>query len=232
MLNLSGITSLNVFFLWTTIVATGLFLYTFVSLKHKNKKIKEIKNQEEKRWRELESKAQKDYQEVLETANKKAQDIILQANHIRDESTADFQKAVDAMLSNQKEVLELTSLSIARKYEEEINRINKENIQTLQNIYKDIETSTKSDFTKYKEFIQQQTFDAEKIAKERIEEEYKKLENEINLRKEKELKKLNDDIYTILLNISKEVVGKSMNFSDHQDLIIDALERAKKEGIT
>ena len=136
------------------------------------------------------------------------------------------------MLSNQKEVLELTSLSIARKYEEEINKINKDNIQTLQNIYKDIETSTKSDFTKYKEFIQQQTFDAEKIAKERIEEEYKKLENEINLRKEKELKKLNDDIYTILLNISKEVVGKSMNFSDHQDLIIDALERAKKEGIT
>ena len=59
----------------------------------------------------------------------------------------------------------------------------------------------------------------------------KELENEIRQRKEKELQKLNDNIYKILSNISKEVIGKSLNLSDHEDLIIASLEKAKKERL-
>ena len=45
------------------------------------------------------------------------------------------------------------------------------------------------------------------------------------------INKVNDDIHKILLNISKTVLGKSLDAKDHEDLIIEALDKAKKENI-
>lgn len=231
MVNLSDITTVNIFFAWLSIVSATLFIWATFSLKRTHQKIRDIKEQEEKKWKDLEDKAQKDYQQLLETANKKAQDIILRATQISHESTINLQNSVDRMVQSQNEALKEISLDFSNKHEEQANEINKESIKLLTNIYKDIEISAKSDFAKYKEAIQKQTFEAEAIASERIKQEYAKLEIEIRELKEKKLQELNSNIDKMILNISKEVIGRSLNISDHEDLIIKALEQAKKDQI-
>lgn len=201
-----------------------------LSSRSNQKKIKEIKENEEKRWQELESKAQLDYQDIIESANQKAKNIILDANQIKEETSTNFQTSVSTLFENQKDILENTSLALTKKYEEQINQINKNNIQILTNIYKDIELNANSNFEKYKEVIQKQTFDAEKIAHDRIKDQYQKIENEIEEHKKQMLQKIDDDIYKILLNISKLVIGGSLDLSKHEDLIIKSLEEAKKEN--
>lgn len=231
MINLSDITPVNIFFVWLSIVSTTLFLWATLSLKRTNQKIRDIKEQEEKKWQELENLAQKDYQEIIETANKKAQEIILRATQINHESTINLQNSVDRIVQNQNEALKEISLAFSSKHEEEVNEINKESIKLLTNVYKDIETSAKSDFAKYKEAVQKQTFEAETIAEERIKQEYEKLEIEIRELKEKRLQELNSNIDNMIQNISKDIIGKSLSLSDHEDLIIKALDQAKKDGI-
>ena len=98
-------------------------------------------------------------------------------------------------------------------------------------MYKGIEDYANSSFEEYKKVVERQTFESEKIAQEKIKAKYDELDRELQIEKDEMLKKLNDDIYKILFNISKMVIGKSLDFSDHEELIIKALNEAKKEGV-
>lgn len=231
MINLSDFTPLNVLLAWASVFSVILFISSFIALKRTNKKLHRIKSEEENRWQELETKAQEDYLEILETANKKAQEIILQASQIRRDTSVNFQNSVDELLRAQKEVLENTSDSVSNQYREQIEKLNEDNTKLLANIYKDIETSAKADFAEYKELIQKQTFDAQNLASERMKAEYEKLEIELTAIRAKKLEELNENIYKIVQNVSKDIIGKALDLSDQEDLVVAALDQAKKEGL-
>jgi F0F1-type ATP synthase membrane subunit b/b' len=229
MLNLP-ITPITIFLLWASIIGFSLFIYAAYRLKELNNKIDDVKKEEKDRWRDLEIQAQKDYQKIIESANKKAQEIILQATQISHEGTTRFQNSVNEMLESQKKVLSSTSTSLAKKHEDEIIGLNDQILNLLTNIYKDIEVAAVKDLETYKQLLIQQTFDAESLAQKRIADEYAKLEKEIQEKREQKLKELDDNIYKVLTNVSKEIIGKSIDTSSQQELIIKSLEKAKKEG--
>jgi len=52
-----------------------------------------------------------------------------------------------------------------------------------------------------------------------------------NDEKNEMLKKAEEEIYKILETVSKLTLGKSIPLADHEQLIIEALEKAKKDGI-
>lgn len=231
MINLSSLSSLDIFLIWLSLISISLFTYSLFSLKKAKKDSKRILTQEEKRWHELEDKAQKDYQEILGTANSKAKEIISQATEINNQTANNFDESFNLILENQKKALESSSNSLSEKHLEEIDQLNKQSILILTNVYKDIENSAKADLAQYKEMVNKQTFEAERIAQDRIKEEYIKLENEMKLMREKRMQELDENIYKILSMISKEVIGKALNFNDHEELVIKTLDEAKKEGV-
>ena len=193
--------------------------------------MKHSKALEEKRWRELETKAQKDYQEILETANKKAEEIIQNATKISFDISTSLRQTVDQALSQHKDSLDSTSLVLTNKYAGELEEINKHNLELLTNVYKDIEIDAKSKFEEYQKMLEQQTFEAEKQAKARIQDEYVKLEGDIAKIKEERMAELNGKVNNLIESISKEVIGNSLSSSDQEALITKALEKAKKEGV-
>ena len=231
MINLSTLTPLNIFLIWLCIFSLSLFLLSILYGRRNQKKIDEIKDTEEKKWEDLELKAQRDYQEIIESANKMAQEIILQATEIKQDSTNNLQDSVDMMLDDQKKILEEASLALSKKFEEQIKEVNINNIELLKNIYKGIESDVQSDYSEYKDLIKKQTFEADNAAKEKIKEEYTRLDAEVKDYREKMIEKVNQEIYKILLNISKVVLGKSLDLTAHEDLVIDALNKARKENI-
>ena len=65
---------------------------------------------------------------------------------------------------------------------------------------------------------------------EKINEEYQKLEAEVKKEKEKKFKELDNNIYKVVQDVSKKVIGRAISVSEQEDLVIDALNNAKKEG--
>lgn len=230
MYTLPVFSSLDIFLIWAAILGFSLFLYCGYKLRETNYKLNSVKNEEKNRWKDLELQAQKDYQKIIETANDKAQDIIFQAAQIQHESTTKFDNFVAQMLENQKTALNTTSSTLSKKHDEEISGLNNQILNLLTNVYKDIELSAKSDLEQYKKLLHQQTFDAERIAQKRIQEEYAKLEKEIQQRKEERFKELDDNIYKVLSKVSKDIIGKSIDTYNQQDLILKSLDQAKKDG--
>ena len=230
MINLPEITSVNIFLIWLSIFFFVLFLYSYLKLRKNDEKNEKNNNQQEKKWLELENKAQKDYQEVLEAANKRAQEIILQATDIKRETDNKFNSAFETLLTSQKMSLEKSTTTLSSRHLEEIAKLNNDSIALITKIYKDYEVTTKADLDKYKTAISQQTFEAEKLAAQRIKDEYIKLEKDIAERRAQKLAQLDTNIYKLLTIVSKDIIGKSLDFSEHEELVIQSLEKAKKEG--
>lgn len=230
MQNLPKFTAFDLILIWISIVSITWFIYSFFELRRLHKKMKHSKLTEEKRWREIEAKAQKDYQEILETANKKAEEIIQNSTRISFDISSSLRQTIDKALLDHKSSLDTTSLTLTNKYAGELEEINKHNLELLTNVYKDIEIDAKAKFESYQKVLQEQTFEAERQAKVRIEEEYVSLEKELAVARERKIAELNDKVESLVKAISKDVVGKSLDPTTVSSLIIDSLEKAKKEG--
>lgn len=231
MQNLPKFTALDILLLWLSVVSVSWFVYSFFELRKLHKKIKHSKLTEEKKWREIEMKAQKDYEEILETANRKAEEIIRNSTKISFDVSTSLKQAVGKALLDHKSALDTTSLTLTNKYAGELEEINKHNLELLTNVYKDIEIDAKSKFESYQKILQDQTFEAQKQAKARIEGEYAKLEKELAQVRELKITELDDKVDNLVKSISKDVVGKSLDSSTQTTLIIESLEKAKKEGV-
>ena len=70
----------------------------------------------------------------------------------------------------------------------------------------------------------------ERLTDQGLEEWRRTLKEEIEKKKEIGLKRVEESIYRILFFVSKEVLGKSINLEDHQDLVVRALDDAKRQG--
>ncbi len=231
MISFAYLTSLNVFLIWLSVVSLILFSYCWLKLRNVNKKLGDDKKDEDKKWQELEAKAQRDYEELIHAANKKAEEIISKATKLNEETKITLENSASQMLENQKNELQNRSNEISKQHEEEIKELNNNIVLLLTNIYKDIESSTRTDLEKYKEAMRKQTFEAEQLAQTRMKEEYEKLEKEIEEKKKQKLQDLENNIYKIITIISKDIIGKSLDLSSHQEIIIKSLDDAKKEGI-
>jgi SHS2 domain-containing protein len=231
MLNLPALSVSDVFLIWLSLLSLTLFVLATHSLKRLNKKLSETKQEESTRWQDLELKAQKEYQEIIENANKKAGEIMLSATQLKHETSVNLQVTADDMLAQQAQALKQITIAVAKKHEEQLKALNDDNIKVLSNIYKELQQSAKNDFANYKKIVQDQTFQAEKIAQDRINSEYLVFEKELNEIKKQRLTDLNEKIYRVIQKVSKDVLGKSLTITDQENLILKSLDNAKKENL-
>lgn len=183
--------------------------------------------QEEK---ELARKAQTDYQQVIEEANQRARDIISQAAKINDDTRGAVTQALTVMSESEKQQVQAKSAEFLKQYKNELEKVNEENVQVFQGLSEKMSTEINAHFDELKKLLAAQTVDSKKNAEEKIKAEYEELEKQLKKYREEQFQKIDQNIYDLLLRISKVAFGYGLNFQEHQGLIIEALERAKTEG--
>lgn len=226
----SYLTAFNVFLIWLSFASVCMLAYTFIKLNKANKKLDKLNTEQQTRWHELDMQAQKSYQEIIESANKRAAEITNKATEINNESSAKLQQTIDSLLSTQKQILESTSATVLKTHQDQMNAVSKHILDISGNTYKDIEVSSKHEIQAFLEIMKKQTFDVEANAQLKIKEEYEKLEKDLALKREEKMKMLEINIYKILTNVSKDIIGRSLDMSAQQELILRSLTQAKKEG--
>ncbi len=70
-----------------------------------------------------------------------------------------------------------------------------------------------------------------KSAEETLARIIKEAQKEIENYKREKMEEIDQKIYKILIEISRNVIGKAIDFSTHEELIIQALNQAKKDGL-
>lgn len=96
--------------------------------------------------------------------------------------------------------------------------------RVLQNVSKSIESSALKEVEDFKGAMQLETVRTQRAVAE-------KLETEIAEIKRQKLARLDEQVAAVLENVSREVLGKALHVSEHRDLVMKALEEAKKQHV-
>lgn len=167
---------------------------------------------------------------ILEEAREKAIKIVDSANLFEDSTKKIFDQELKRTTGAQIKTLEKLSYDFLNAFQKELIELKENNIKMMGNVSKDIENSVIAELKDYREILKKETYDSQKIVEGKIEEAYKAAEKEIGDYKTAQQKIVEAQIYDIIQNVSKIVLGKTLSLQEHEQLVIDALENAKKEG--
>lgn len=168
---------------------------------------------------------------IIDNAKNKALDIVAKANMSSNVASENFNEQAAKTASRQIKQLEKTTEEFTKLYEKVLHDLKFKNIEILQNVSEDIQTSALKEINSFRDSVERLTVSSEALVKKKIDSDYETAKKEIESYKENELKKIDNGIYALLEKISMLALGKALNLSDQEDLIIKSLEKAKKEGV-
>jgi len=175
---------------------------------------------EKARQEELLKKAKAESDLIIQSARQKAQETINEAGIYSAKTKEIFEievkKASDTLINNFQEVLESAKTQTASAYGD---------------ISKDVRVEIVKQIETLRLALQQEIVRSQAEAKNVIAEQYKKIEAETKAYKEEKLKRVDDEILALLKEVSSKAIGKVLNFQDHEDILIEALDNAKRQNL-
>jgi hypothetical protein len=169
--------------------------------------------------------------QIIDQANKEATAILSHTKEYQEHSESSLKDALTSVENLQKEAFQKASQELQTAYSSSLTEAKNEGIKLLGSLTKDIESDAVAEFKDFTAALEKETINAEKIAKQKIDEEYLDLKKELEAYKEERMQKLNEDIYKILYKVSELILSQGISFDRHKQLVIEALEEAKKEQI-
>ncbi|MBI2031788.1 MAG: hypothetical protein HYT08_04215 [Candidatus Levybacteria bacterium] len=169
---------------------------------------------------------------IINEAVQKAQEIIAGSNIVNTQSKKALDEAFETLLKHQTGYFEKASQDFLQVYKNELEALKQKNIEILKNTSKSIEEDTVKEVQDFDNVLEQETVASQKIIQEKIEKDYSKVQKEVEQYKNEMLGKVDAQISKLIQDVSKKVIGKSLSLQEHEQLIIDALEEAKKNGLT
>ncbi len=172
------------------------------------------------------------YQDQLENEKQKVQMVISQfsqqlseeSEKIKEQSRVFNQKLEEEMLQltkfllqNKKKIFQETKNKISelsQAAKKELSKIQELNLRTSNELSKDFANKLGEIYRSINEIINKKVI---------------KVEEEIKNYKKEKLKEIDGDIYKMLGEVAKKTIGKTIDLSDHEKLVMEALEKAKKE---
>src|ERR1700722_18685312 len=220
----------------TTLAVLLFFLtraYTHaVQQLHQTEKINtQLQNQLSEKPLKLLEQAHELMQEIIDHANRKAAEILESSKTYEDNSSKVLKDKLDELEKQQAMVFAKASDDMKIAYQNLMTQIQEQDINTLKNMTKDIETDVVADFKEFRDALEKETINSEKVVKEKIDEEYLVLEKDLSEYKQKKYQKIDDDIYKILYRVSEMVLNEGISYDKQKALVLDALETAKKEQV-
>ena len=169
--------------------------------------------------------------EIIDMANRQASEILASSKTYESDSNQALKERLAELEKQQAEVFTKASEDMKLAYQDMMTQIQEEDINILKTITKDVEDDVRADFKEFRDVLEKETINSEKIAKEKIDEEYLTMEKDLEEYKKQKYQKIDEDIYKILYRVSEMVLSQGISYDKHKELVIQALETAKKEQV-
>lgn len=213
------------------VIVVIAYAKTLHKLHHAQKHRDNVDEYMEKKAMHVVANARGNAFKIIEQANQKATEIIGKAKTFREASKDAFSAEVEGVTKAQEDALQKTSQELLAVYQKMLEELKQKNIGIFKNISKNIEDNASLVVNDLRDILQKETLSAQKILEEKVEKEYEKVRGEIARYRDDRIKQIDQRIYEILQSVSKKVIGKTLRFDDHERLVTEALEQAKKEHV-
>ena len=216
---LSGVLIIVIQYLFNTLKKNNLYQKDIESTK------KDIVNHSQ----HMLDKAREKAQEIINVANTKAYEIISQTKILEARTIKSSDEIASQLLTAQRQELEKARDQLFEEYKRMLEDLYKENVNLFKNISKDIQEKAGSEIKDFRDILEKETLESQKIVGEKIESQYEEVQKGIEDYRNAELSKLRENIYKITRNAIELAIGKSLDREMHEELVTDALKETIKK---
>jgi hypothetical protein len=150
---------------------------------------------------------------ILEDATRQASSILASTKYVSDSFKEIIDKALQKMITDVQQEAAVSSNDIIAKHKNSLNALSGKSLDNFQNITKQFELDIQRQMHEYSVTL------------------LPNLQREIAAYRQQKIKESDKTVNMIVAQVSQKVLNKSISLEDHQNLIIESLEKSLKEGV-
>jgi exonuclease VII large subunit len=158
--------------------------------------------------------------EIIAESEQKAEQIINQADFFsgisQDEISKQLQKASQEQIQAYSRLMQELRGEIGKMFE---------------TVSADIQNNTLDQVEKFRKDVSAKTLETENMLGGEMKQEYQKVSLAIESYKENMMKKIDETTYSIVKQVTESVLHRGSSAADHEHLVIQALEEAKRQHV-
>ncbi|OGZ47304.1 MAG: hypothetical protein A3J55_00110 [Candidatus Ryanbacteria bacterium RIFCSPHIGHO2_02_FULL_45_17b] len=176
------------------------------------------------------SNAHEEAVDIIRVATAKAREMLQSAARVKEGVSSSLATELTAIAEQHKQYLQDASLKYVETYEHMAERAQEEYLTTLHEASQAMAGDAKHTLDMFEIFLKEQTIGYKQQMEKKIDDLRNKVNEQVNEYKKEKLKRVDKAINEIVILVAKIVIGRSLNIQEHNELVLRALDEAKKEG--
>lgn len=204
-------------FVVTTYLADFLIFiaafYYLTKLHQREKRVERKENAIDENYHHVVDDALSKERQILTDATKEATEIISGAQALTDSSRDSINHAVKVIVSDIQKEGSAIAQAFSTEYSTSLKKLTSDSLTEFQTVMTTLQTDLKQQIHDFHDSL------------------LPEVERELEKYKQARISQIDKTVMSITQKASQDIFNKAIPLSDHQQLVIDALEKAKKEGV-
>jgi vacuolar-type H+-ATPase subunit E/Vma4 len=188
-------------------------VYFFLRIRSKEKELQQKEGKIDSEYHEIVNTALARERKILDDATNEADKIISEAKYFNRGSTEEVNKALQMMVVDVQREATTAASNFLSDYQASLNQVSVKSLGGFENVVKELESDLRSQVKNFNEAL------------------LPGLEKELAEYKRIRMEQVDKSVRRIVQISAQEILNKAISLDDHEELVIAALERAKKEGV-
>ncbi len=168
---------------------------------------------------------------IVKNAEVKAQNLLDSSTIFNKELRREMESSIEHISKKHLTTLNEVAESILNIYKNELNDQKVQSLSVVKNAANETKEQLIRDLEDFRNLLREETAKSRKQVREKIEKSYEEIRKELESYRTDQMKKIDENIYTIVANASREILTESLDIERHKKLVFASLEEAKKQGI-
>lgn len=180
----------------------------------------------------------KDYKVMLESIQVEHAKMLEEARAALKDIESAKQTMQEDMITQTKQILDNThkdleadSAKFDTEYRELLETTKKEYMEKAEATLSALEKIPEQEMTEFKDILKKETLSAQQLLSTRVSDLFSQAEQEVADYKQQRMREIEAEISQVTGSVVEEVIGRKLTSSDQEKLIMDALARAKADGV-
>lgn len=192
------------------IVAVGFYLF---SLRTREKRIEKKEQAIDSNYHHVVDDALSKERKILDDATKEADQIITGAQYVQSASKNEVNQAIRDLVTDIQKEGDAIAKGFSSEYTHSLKQLSTSSLTEFQTIMANLQVGLKQQIQEFHESL------------------LPGIEKELEIYKKTRMQQIDQVVIGIVQKASQEIFNKSLSLSDHQSMVIESLEKAKKEGV-
>ena len=170
---------------------------------------------------------------ILEESQLKAHRTLDSASSLSREARDELDRKFTAIYDKQTATLEGLGQELVKTYKDALEKERQENLQVIGETSDMLKRELTSEVMEITDTVRKGTIEKQKEIEKKLEDEYSRIEEEINAYKAQKTEDINARIFDIIAKVSDKVLGRVIDQSSHEKFILDTLkEELMRQGFS